>query len=119
MLTFEERRRFKRVEEHIPVHFRDMRVGVKMTDNSLTKNLSEGGAKFHSYNFLPLSSLLMVEVTLPSTPKPVKAISSVAWIRKLPSVDEYELGVHFIHMTREDKATVSDYIHKVDTRAKA
>jgi len=55
----------------------------------------------------------VVEINLPTIPKPIKAISKVAWIRKLPSSDQYELGNQFLEMSREDKVQINNFVNNI------
>ena len=56
---------------------------------------------------------MVLEITLPTLPKPVKAISKVAWIRKIPTGDQYEIGNQFLEMTKEDRAHMSNFMNKI------
>jgi hypothetical protein len=53
-----------------------------------------------------------MEINLPTITKPIKAISKVAWIKKIPAGDEYELGNQFLEMTKEDKSHIRDFVDK-------
>jgi len=109
----QEKRRFKRVASNIAVQYKNLRKTSELPIGSVSKNLSEGGVCFKSGEFISLACRLVLEINLPTTPKPIKAISKVAWIRKLPAGDEYELGNQFLEMTKEDKAHIMDFISKV------
>ena len=108
----DEKRRFKRVDTNIPVQFKDLRKAGELPAGSLTRNLSEGGVCFKTNRFVSLACRLVVEISLPSAPKPVKAISKVAWIRKVPSSDQYELGNQFLEISKEDKAHIMQFVNQ-------
>jgi len=78
----------------------------------MTRNLSEGGVCFKSNEFISLACRLVVEISLPNMTKPVKAISKIAWIRKVPSTDQYELGNQFLEITKEDKANIMNFVNQ-------
>ncbi len=109
----EERRRYPRIESNLPIQFRNLRKGTELPVGSLTSNISEGGVRFKSNEFFSLACRLIVEVTLPTAHKPVKAISKVAWIRKLPSSDQYELGNQFLEISKEDKTHINNFVNSV------
>ena len=67
---------------------------------------------FRSSEFISLACRLVVEINLPTSPKPIKAITKVAWIRKLPVADQYELGNQFLDMAKEDKEKVVEFVKK-------
>ncbi len=109
----EEQRRFKRVDSNLPVQYKNLRKAGETPTGSLTRNLSQGGVCFKSNEFISLACRLVVEISLPTVSKPIKAISKVAWIRKLPSSDQYELGNQFLEMTKEDKSLIEKFISEV------
>jgi c-di-GMP-binding flagellar brake protein YcgR len=108
--SVEEKRRFKRVDSNFPVQYRNLRKAGVMPAASITRNLSEGGVCFKSNEFVSLACRLVVEISLPNSTKPIKAISKVAWIRKVPSTDQYELGNQFLEITKEDKANIINFV---------
>lgn len=107
-----ERRRFQRVDSNVPLRYRNLRT-TTVPLGSLTKNISEGGISFNTGEFISLACRLVVEITLPTAPKPIKAISKVAWIRKASSDDQYELGNQFLEISKEDRALITDYVTRL------
>lgn len=108
-----ERRRFQRVGTSLPLHYKNLKKFGDTPSGSLTRDLSEGGVCFKSSEFISLACRLVVEINLPTIHRPIKAISKVAWIRKLPAGDSYELGNQFLEMTKEDKTLIKDFVNKV------
>lgn len=109
-----ERRRFQRVDSSVPVKYRNLRTATVST-GSMTKNVGEGGISFDTSEFISLACRLVVEVILPTVPKPIKAISKVAWIRKMSSGDRYELGNQFLEISKEDRALITDYVSRMSS----
>ena len=107
----DEKRRYLRIESNLPIQFRNLRKSAELPVGSLTSNISEGGVRFKSNEFISLACRLIVEITLPTTHKPVKAISKVAWIRKLPLSDQYELGNQFLEISKEDKTHINNFVN--------
>jgi c-di-GMP-binding flagellar brake protein YcgR len=107
-----ERRRFQRVDSNLPVKYKNLKTAT-VPMGSLTKDISEGGIRFKTNEFISLACRLVVEITIPTTPKPIKAISKVAWIRKVSSGDQYELGNQFLEIAKEDRAIITDYVSKL------
>lgn len=109
----EDKRRFKRIDTSLPLQYKNLR---KIGDNptgSLAKNISEGGVCFKSSEFISLACRMVVEITVPTSVKPIKAITKVAWIKRIPNTEQYELGNQFLDMTKEDKAHVSNFVKQV------
>lgn len=106
----QESRRFKRVGATLSLEYRDLRKSAEIPKGSVLKNISEGGVCFSSKEFMSLACRLILNITLPNNPKPIKAISKVAWIRRLPLGDQYELGNQFLEIAKEDKAQIIDFV---------
>jgi len=112
-----DKRRHPRVDVRFPLQYKELHGTAKSIKGTITKNLSEGGVRFHTDNFISLACRLVVEVRLPSASKPIRAISKVAWIKKLPMGENYEVGNQFLDMTKEDKVIVSDYVKEIVSTA--
>jgi len=106
-------RRYKRIDTNLPMQYKNIRKAGEIPIGSLTRNLSEGGVCFKSSEFISLACRLVLEITIPTSPKPIKAISKVAWIRKLPAGDQYELGNQFLEMAKEDKANIMNFVNNI------
>jgi len=105
-----ENRRHKRKASSFPIQYRDIRKSGSLASGSVTGNISEGGVYFKSSEFIPLTGRLALEISLPTLSRPVKAISKVAWIRRILPSGQYEVGSQFLEMTREDRKTVADFV---------
>ena len=109
-----EKRKHQRVKTHIPVRYRKLRDGAGVSGaSSISKNLSQGGIRFRTAEFISMACRLILELDIPMFTKPVKAISKVAWIRKAASGDDYEVGNQFLEMSKKDKELVSEYVNSL------
>lgn len=108
-----ERRKHSRVTSTVPLQYKKLKETSEGTIGAITQDLSEGGVRFIANEFLPLASRLVVEVFLPAQPKPVKAISKVAWIRKASSGEQYVIGNQFLDVTKDDKGQLGDYVKRL------
>ncbi len=109
-----EKRKHQRVKTHIPVRYRKLRDGAGVSGaSSITKNLSQGGIRFRTAEFISMACRLILELDIPMFTKPVKAISKVAWIKKAASGDDYEVGNQFLEMSKKDKELVSEYVNSL------
>jgi len=110
-----EQRKSPRVKTHIPVRFRKLREGAGIDGaSSISKNLSEGGIRFRTNEFISMACRLILELDIPMFTKPVKAISKVAWIRKSPSGEDYEVGNQFLEISKKDKGLISEYVDSLN-----
>lgn len=72
--------------------------------------------RFRTNEFISLACRLVVEINLPAVGKPIKAISKVAWIKRVPSSDSYELGNQFLEITKEDKNHIATFVNNLLTK---
>jgi c-di-GMP-binding flagellar brake protein YcgR len=107
-----EKRRYKRVESSLPIRYRNLKMAAAPA-GSLTKDIGEGGVNFKASEFISLACRFVLEITLPTVQRPIKAISKVAWIRKTPSGNQYELGNQFLEISKEDRALITDYVNRI------
>ena len=110
-----EKRKHARVKTHIPVRYRKMRDGAGVQgESSISRNLSQGGIRFRTGEFISMACRLILELDIPMFTKPVKAISKVAWIRKTPSGDDYEVGNQFLEMSKKDRELIAEYVDSLN-----
>ena len=112
--NFTERRRSQRADSNLQMKYRNLKMAAAPTGSN-TKDISEGGIRFKASEFISIACRLVLEITLPTAQRPIKAISKVAWIKKLPSSDQYELGNQFLEISKEDKAVINDYVNRLST----
>ena len=107
-----ERRRHNRINARVPLQFKDIQRPIETYSGTLTKDVSEGGVRFTASEFLSVFTRLLVEISMPSFPRPFKAISKVAWIQKQPRGSQYNVGLQFLDMTEEDKKHLGSFLAK-------
>ncbi len=105
-----DKRRFERALTSFPLKYRDLRKAGEEPRGTVTKNVSEGGVRFRSDRFISLACRLVVELNIPSVDKPIKAVSKIAWIKKLPAGDDYEVGNQFLEISRSDKDIIRNFV---------
>ena len=105
-----ENRKHTRIEASIPLRYKELRGNTYLTKGTLSKNLSEGGTRFNTDKFIPLSAHLMIEMRLPKASRDIKMVSKIAWIKKLPACDDYEIGSNFLAMSAEDETLISNFM---------
>ena len=109
MSHFIEKRRYPRVQTTLPLRYNELHGKSYSAKDTVTKNISEGGVRFQTDRFFSLACHLVVEISVPELFKPIRTISKVAWIKKLPSGTEYEIGGQFLAMTNEDEEQLAQY----------
>ena len=110
-----EQRKSKRVRVHVPVRYRALKAGAGVTGSAtLSRNLSESGVRFKAAEFISIATRLILEMDIPLLNRPVKAISKIAWIRKVSTGDNYDVGSYFLEMSKKDKELVSEYVDELE-----
>ncbi len=110
-----ELRKHPRVKTHIPIRYHKLRDGVGIQGvSSISKNLSRGGIRFRTAEFISMACRLILELDIPMFTKPVKAITKIAWIRKTASGDDYEVGNQFLEMSKGDKELIDGYVNSLN-----
>ena len=111
----EEKRRHPRAESHLPVEYKNLKRLKETPIEVLSKDISEGGVRFKSEEFISLACRLLLEISIPTHDKPIRAITKVAWIRKSPDKKEYEIGNQFLEISKEDKANIANFVNHLIT----
>jgi c-di-GMP-binding flagellar brake protein YcgR len=107
-----EKRRYPRVNARLPLQYKDIQRPIETYSGTLSRDVSEGGIRFVSNEFLSIFTRLLLEVSIPSLSRPLKAISKVSWIQKAPLSNQYNVGVQFMDMAEEDKNQLASFVAK-------
>ena len=110
MPALNENRKFQRIQSRFPLKYKDLNRSEIDFRGTISKNISEGGIRFRSDRFISLACRLVVELNLPAIKRPIRAISKIAWIKKLPAGDDYEVGNQFLEISREDKEAIQGFV---------
>jgi hypothetical protein len=99
-----EKREFQRVEIQLPMKFRETLAQPPLYRGAQVRDVSLGGVRFRTENFLAHDTSLIVEFQLPESLRAIRAISKVSWLRCLPSGHRFEVGSEFVEMTASERA---------------
>ncbi|MDD5449286.1 MAG: PilZ domain-containing protein [Candidatus Omnitrophica bacterium] len=114
-MKFNEKRKASRFKMAMPVDYRMLRASQEAKRKSFTSDISIGGVRFIADEFLALTARMVIDINLPVPERSVSAVSKIAWIRKLPDDDKYEIGNQFLEMSRDDKERLSNYLNRLAT----
>ena len=98
-----EKRRFQRVGIQLPLKFRETMVQPPVYRGAQVRDVSLGGVRFCTENFIPRDTSLIVEFHLPDNLRAIRAISKVSWLKSLPSGHRFEIGSEFVEMTASER----------------
>ena len=97
-----ERRHVQRIEQETKVAFRVMLGGDfdrhRKTAYSLTKNISLNGIMIESDVFIPVGSMLTLELTLDKNPEVITVIAQDKWINSLYEDESFAMGLEFVKL---------------------
>ena len=87
-----EKRRLKRVEFREPLRY--SKGALIPLSGSLAYDLSEGGLRFQTEDFIPLNESLAIMMEL-SPEKVLSLHGRVVWVQMVPHSDRYHVGLKF------------------------
>ena len=76
------------------------------------KDISVSGAKLQTNTFLPVDTLLMIEVTLKTLQQKIIAMVKVKWVKIIIDDESYEAGVEFVNTPIYAIKKLEDYISR-------
>lgn len=109
---FPEKRKFERINTTMSVQYRGIRQASDSVISAISRDISTGGVRLLVNEFISVFTRLVLEIAVPSSPKPVRAVSKVAWVRKRPYGEQYEVGVEFMDMPDEGRRGICDFVER-------
>ena len=111
----DERRRAQRLEEENEITITIVSGGEKPPKEKIlynySKDISVSGARIQAHIFLPVDSLLKIEMTLKNLRQMITVIGKVKWIKVVFEDESYEAGVEFFNTPPSDGIKkLADYI---------
>jgi hypothetical protein len=79
----------------------------------LTKDISFKGVKIETNTFLPINTLLKIELSLTKPPRAIKAIGRVRWIKSRYADEKFEMGIEFIDTPKESIKALTKHIESL------
>ena len=107
-MSMKERRKYVRIHESSQITY-ELLPGESMKEYA-TKDISQGGIKFLTREFIPKGSRLKIKLNLYKKFFSFEALVKCAWINKIRYNEEYEVGVEFIDMPPAAAAHLISYI---------
>ena len=89
-----DNRKFKRVNFREPVLL-NVAKEAREGGGHLGYDLSEGGLRFYSEDFLPLDAEAYIKFSVDDN-KVVELKAKVAWVHKVPHAEGYQIGLKFV-----------------------
>ena len=109
-----EKRKAPRLEEENEVTITVVSGGENPPKEKIiynrSKDISASGARIQAHIFLPVDTLLMIEMTLKTVRQAVTVIGKVKWIKIVYGDEAYEAGVEFVNTPAEAIKKLGDYV---------
>ena len=79
-----------------------------MPSETVVQDISEGGIRFRASHFIPVQNKLLFKIQIPKH-KCIEAVAQPAWIRGVPSVNQYDIGAKFLSLSDEDREIIRQF----------
>jgi len=110
----DERRKAPRLEEEHEVTITVVSGGENPPKEKViynrSKDISASGARIQANIFLPVDTLLMIEMTLKTVRQVITVIGKVKWIKIVYGDEAYEAGVEFVNTPADAIKKLGDYV---------
>ena len=110
----DERRRAQRLEEENEITITIVSGGENPLKEKIlynhSKDISVSGAKIQAHIFLPVDTLLRIEMTLKSLRQMITVIGKVKWIKVVFEDESYEAGVEFFNTPSDVIKKLTEYV---------
>jgi hypothetical protein len=114
MIVMDERRRAPRLQEEnevtITVVSGEGNLPEDAVINNRSKDISVSGARIQAHLYLPVDTLLMMEMKLSTVRQMITVIGKVKWIKIIYEDESYEAGVEFVNTPSDAIKKLRDYI---------
>lgn len=111
-----EKRRATRIKEEASVSInlvsKEALVPGKKISYHLTKDISSTGIKILTNTFLPIKSLLKIELSFIKPPKLFSAFGEVRWVKTRYADELFEIGIEFVNTPEEVIKILKEHIKK-------
>ena len=107
----EENRKFVRIEWPVIIKYKTIEE-PRIQDHIVSKDVSEGGARFVVYERLMKGTKLEIQLEMPFDSMPLHATGEVTWIKKIgeEQAKTFEVGVIFKDIDTKDQKRFKKYI---------
>jgi hypothetical protein len=83
---------------------------LKRTTFALTENISLGGVKILTDAFLPLDSVVRLEINMARSNRKMKFPGKVRWVFQHEDAPIYEMGLEFVDKSKSSMVSLKEYL---------
>jgi c-di-GMP-binding flagellar brake protein YcgR len=106
----DERRKYPRIEISFPIECET--CPDKYYFYTVTKDLSLGGAKILTENFLPKDYLMKIKINF--IDKMMQVQAKVAWCNQMRVCDRYCVGLEFLNLNSQQQKDISYFLSQIN-----
>ena len=110
----DEKRREQRLEEENEITITIVSGGENHPKEKIlynySKDISASGARIQAHLFLPIDTLLKIDITLKTVQQMITVMGKVKWIKIIYGDESYEAGMEFVNTPSEAIKEIEDYI---------
>ncbi|MCE5211336.1 MAG: PilZ domain-containing protein [Deltaproteobacteria bacterium] len=110
----DERRRAPRLQEENEVTITVVSGGNDLPEEKVihnrSKDISASGARIQAHIYLPVDTLLMMEMKLNTVREMITVIGKVKWVKIIYEDESYEAGVQFVNTPGDAVRKLRDYV---------
>jgi Tfp pilus assembly protein PilZ len=110
----EERRRTPRIQEESEVTITVVSGGEAVPPDKVIRNFSKdismAGAKVQTNFYLPVDTLVMMEMNLKTVRQMITVIGKIKWIKIIYEDEAYEAGIEFVNTPGDAIRKLKDYV---------
>jgi c-di-GMP-binding flagellar brake protein YcgR len=114
VIIMDEKRNTKRLQEESECTITIISFGGKPTKEKViynySKDISASGAGIHANIFLPVDTVLKMDIKLKNLQQMITCMGKVKWIKIVCEDESYNAGVEFVHTPAEAIRKLADYI---------
>ena len=78
--------------------------------HNFSKDISASGARIQAHLFLPIDTLLKIDITLKTVQQMITVMGKIKWIKIIYEDESYEAGVEFVNTPGEAIKKLEDYV---------
>lgn len=82
----------------------------------ISKDISSSGARIRTNAFLPVGTLLKIQLALKEPRKMVTALGKVKWVRALYADESFDAGLEFTDTSNETIKLLADYVSQTQQK---
>lgn len=118
MRKIQEKRKYVRLKVYHLAKYRPASSEKEQAQPILVrlKDIGAGGVCLRTEEYLPVSSLIQLEINFPASDHPIFSIAKIAWIKEIGKSKRYEVGAQFVNLEESVSKIIDEQVKLVHQR---